>query len=128
VADVTEKAQQLMRNRKEKQMAKPKTRDWTVTDDGTVVCYASEKSHCVVTDSNSAFATVSELTVAHDEDLAQATKEINRILAAVIKKKKRNKRHLCILVTHKGPLLAWTKEGVTNDSDEKEVEKALKLR
>ena len=99
-------------------------REWTTTDDGTVVCFKSETFDCVVAD---ALVTVVELTQAHDEDLARVTEEINKILAAVRAKNKYKKRHLSFLITHKGPFLAWTQEGVRRESDEKEVENALKL-
>ena len=61
----------------------PTTRDWTVTDDGSVVCFASDSSHCVVVSNSGGFVT-GGLTLAHDQDLIQATKQINTVLVRTI--------------------------------------------
>jgi hypothetical protein len=106
-------------------MAKPTKREWTVTDNGTVVCFKSETYDCVVADGLTA---VAQLTAAHDKDLARATEKINKILAGVRADNKYNKQHLCFLITHKGPLLAWTQEGVRGADKEADIECALKLR
>jgi hypothetical protein len=105
------------------------TRDWTVTDDGTVVCYASEKSHCVVvSNSSSPFVMLEEATLAHDQDLAEVTSKINAILAPLVNKHQKGGRHLCLLNTPRGPLLAWTREGFTRENDEEVLRRIFKFQ
>jgi hypothetical protein len=106
-------------------------RDWTVTDDGTVVCHASEKYTCVVVDVKvtggvRAFLTANEPTVAHDADLIRCTDEINRSLSAVMKKKRKDDRSLSILLTDRGPFLAWVQCGVDKD-DPAALARALRI-
>ena len=104
-----------------------KKRDWSSTDSGTIVCFNSKKSTCVVFPDKAPLATVAELTPSHDEDLARATDEINKILTEVIAKKRYDRKHAGFLLTHKGPLLAWMEFGVTADDEDEEIEKALRL-
>ncbi len=100
-------------------------RTWTIAENGMIVCYKSDINDCTVIDDK--LATVSVLTSAHDEELAVATREINTILDGLLSKKHYDKRHLCLLNTHKGPLLAWTFEGTTSEAGDKDVEAALNL-
>ena len=99
-------------------------RTWTVDPFGDFVCYKSEINDCTFIDK---LVTVTEPTPSHDEELARATDEINAILRKVLEKRRLDKRHLCLLTTHKGPLLAWTFHGIDIDDDEEAFERALKL-
>jgi hypothetical protein len=101
-------------------MAAATKREYTVTDTGTVVCFASEKFDCVVVDPKvtgglHAFLTANELTDSHDAELARCTDEINRILGKATAKNHDHGRHLSILLTDRGPMLAWVVPGVDKD-------------
>lgn len=52
--------------------------------------------------------TTAARTAIHDEPLARATVEINRILEQAAAKAPRPEQSLCILFTPDGPMLAWT--------------------
>jgi len=107
------------------------TRDYTVTDGNTIVCYKSAHSNCVVVDTKvtggaNAFLTAREATGAHDADLMACTDEINRLLSEAMKKKQDDdSQHLSILLTDRGPFLAWVHGGVEDDSAA--VDRALKI-
>jgi hypothetical protein len=98
-------------------MAAPTKRDWTVTDTGTVVCFASDASNCVVVDTKvtggmRAFLTANEQTDSHDAELVRCTDEINRILGEAMATNRNDDRQLSILLTDRGPFLAWVRCGV----------------
>ncbi|MGW0553648.1 hypothetical protein ACWDZ6_05515 [Streptomyces sp. NPDC002926] len=116
-------------------MARPTKREWTSTKNGTVVCFKSENYDCFVIDRNSrgrrdAFLTPRELTSFHDEALAGCTREINRILDEVVAKGHHNghedHKELCILLTDRGPLLAWVQHAIDKD-DPDSVAQTLKV-
>ncbi|MCJ1679709.1 hypothetical protein MTF65_20660 [Streptomyces sp. APSN-46.1] len=107
-------------------MARPVEREFTVTDKGTIVCFKSSTYDCVVVDANSrgrasAFLTTRAPTDSHDEDLAHCTREINRILDEASVKRAHHgpdgdgHRELAILITDRGPLLAWVRHAVDKD-------------
>ena len=95
-----------------------------VADNGTLVCYSSKNHNCSIL---GLLATPTQLTSAYDEDLARATQEINAVLGRILAKRRYDKRHLSLVITHKGPLLAWTFDGIGNHDDETRVESALSL-
>lgn len=74
------------------------------------------------------FAEVKRKSTFHDETLADYSKKINSLLAEAVAKKKDNNMELAILITPKGPFLAWSKYGpVGPDSDDEEINEALGL-
>jgi hypothetical protein len=110
----------------------PTTRDYTVSDGGTIVCYASEKYNCVVVDTKitggvNAFLVANEESDGHDADLMRCTDEINRVLREAMTKKREDERHLSILLTDRGPFLAWVRGGYGRDSDPAALARALRI-
>jgi hypothetical protein len=111
--------------------ATPKKREWTTTDDGTVVCFSSETYDCVVVDSaglggRDPFLAVTALSDSHDAVLQRSTAEINRVLREAAGSRKDPRRELSILLTEDGPILAWV--AITVDkSDRDAVAKALRI-
>jgi hypothetical protein len=110
---------------------KPASRDWTSTEGGSVVCFKSSKNNCVVVDAKvtggmDAFLTANEETDAHDADLIRCTEEINRVLREAMTKKREDDRHLSILLTDRGPFLAWVRGGIDKD-DQAALSRALRI-
>jgi hypothetical protein len=102
-----------------------KTYGWGV-DQGTlkVKCFKSSDDTQIITKNNQ-LASAARLTPSHDEALQQATKEINAILARVMKANKDPNRQLSFLRIPTGLFLAWTEDGVSARDDEHTVNKAL---
>jgi hypothetical protein len=77
----------------------------------TVTCFPSDNTRCIVvrvpkTEAMSAgFFSPKRDSDFHDKGLQQATKKINEILASVSKRSK--EEHLHLLLTERGPMLAW---------------------
>ena len=109
-------------------MAAPKKREWTTTDEGTVVCFASETYDCVVVDAGRGpFLMAGELTDFHDAQISRCTKEINGLLGELVAGRKDPRQELSILLTEDGPMLAWVRCSMMDKSDGDAVRRALHI-
>jgi hypothetical protein len=100
-----------------------KTYQWAMTPDKhMVLCFQSVYNTQIF---GGALLTAS-LSNFHDEELATATAEINKILAAA--ERTNPGKDLAFLETPRGFLLAWCGRGVSYESDEQEVLKFLRLK
>jgi hypothetical protein len=113
-------------------MAKPISREFIVLPAASVVvCFKSETFDCVVVDPNvtggrEVFLTPTEPTNFHDAELVRCTDEINRVLGGVLAKDRNHDRHLSMLLTDRGPMLAWVESGADKD-DSAAMARALNI-
>lgn len=86
-----------------------------------VYCTQSVDFDCFPAD----FLGVQRFTAFHDAELARCTTEMNAMLTKIRESNKDPNRHLSLLRTPNGLLLAWTLAAVSPLSEEDEIEKAL---
>jgi len=104
--------------------ADKKTYSWT-SSGGKINCCTSKTSTCTV----SKLWEVAELTTFHDDELQQATKEINGILADIKKGNKDETRNLSFIQIQDRHFLVWTTPGVVGpEDDDNIIGKMLRLK
>ncbi|WP_147425254.1 hypothetical protein [Bailinhaonella thermotolerans] len=90
-------------------------RDFTLAPEGPghVICFPSSVDACLVfpVSEPEAFLVPRNSTPANDEDLAEATRRINRILSEVAEKRfaAGTGERLSILRTRRGPMFGWVR-------------------
>ena len=89
-----------------------------------VYCTHSVDFDCFPAD----FVEVQRVTSFHDAELARCTTEMNAMVTKLRESNKDPNRHLSLLRTPNGLLLAWTLSAVSPSSEEDEIEKALGIR
>lgn len=101
------------------------TYNYLWTQEGNVDCFKSKEDRQTVTK----LWEVSELADFHDQELAQATKQINAILRRVEKDNKDPKRKLSFIKFQNRHLLVWAEYGAVGPDDHpRTIRKALKLK
>lgn len=111
---------------KPKPKPKPKTYDYSIDPKSTwAFCFASALSRCTV-----ARLWEGDRANFHDAELQNATAEINTILDRVARKDPDKSRHLAFITFQSRLMLirAHHDQILTNDDDDREVAKALKIR
>ena len=85
----------------------------------TVTCFPSDNTRCVVVRVPKAgamadgFFSPKSASDFHDKGLQMATQQINEILAGAAKRSERSEEdHLHLLLTERGPMLAWVQSSV----------------
>ncbi len=102
----------------------PKTTYAWVFKDKTMCCYKDPADKCTVTK----FWEVEELTAFHDDQLSQATKQINAILAGVEKSNDDPRRHLSFIQFQSRHFLVWTQSRVGPLEDKETIRRTLRLK
>ncbi|HEX4818544.1 MAG TPA: hypothetical protein VFV66_37890 [Nonomuraea sp.] len=102
------------------------SRQWGLVEEtGQIACYRGSPASCIVIDPSVPFVEPQVRTDAHDEALSNATRDINSILRRAVEERADSKHatYLGIVITHKGPMLAW----VQHVADPAESNQALGL-
>lgn len=105
---------------------KTKGYTWVILD-GKCNCYVSDDPHQILHQ----LWEVESPRPFHDETLIEATREINRLLAAAAERSPDSERDLCFIEFQNRPFLAWSKTeqgALTADDDPATVARALGLR
>ena len=74
------------------------------------------------------FAEAKTLSVFHDEDLAQCTKELNAAIKKFKDARKSEEEELSVIKTSKGLLLAWAGHAVSDEDDDEVIAEALGIK